>query len=92
MQNTSVQLSIFDQETLETLTLSLSDRLAKISLWQENEKDLMGKEVALSSTQLERLLTSDQVYLSGKMLRSFLLKLWRRLLGNSPSLCQHWEL
>ena len=69
MQNTSVQLSIFDQETLEELTLSLSDRLAKISLWQENEKDLKGKEVALSSTQLEWLLTSDQVYLSGKMLK-----------------------
>lgn len=69
MQNTSVQLQIFDQETLEELTLSLSARLAKISLWQENEKDLKGKEVALSSTQLDWLLTSDQVYLSGKMLK-----------------------
>lgn len=69
MQNTSVQSQIFGAEVLQELTLLLSDRLARISHWQENEKDLKGIEVALSGKQSALFLTSDQVYLSGKMLK-----------------------
>ena len=69
MQNTSETLPLFTEETLQTLTLSLSDRLAKISHLLEEERDLKEPKVALSSTQLPSLLTSDQVFLSGKMLR-----------------------
>ena len=69
MPNTSEILPLFTEETLQELTLSHSDRLAKISQWLENVLDLKETKVALSSTQLPSLLTSDQVYLSGKMLK-----------------------
>ena len=69
MPNTSETLPLFTEETLETLTLSLSVRLASISQLLEEERGLKEPKVALSSTQLPSLLTSDQVFLSGKMLR-----------------------
>ena len=69
MQNTSEILPLFTEETLQELTLSHSDRLAKISALLESVLDLKETKVALSSTQLPSLLTSDQVYLSGRMLR-----------------------
>ena len=50
-------------------TLSLSDRLAKILAWLENELEWKDKEVVLSSKQLGSLAKSDQVFLSGKMLK-----------------------
>ena len=69
MPNTSETLPLFTEETLQTLTLSLSVRLASISHLLEEERGLKEPKVALSSTQLPSLLTSDQVFLSGKMLR-----------------------
>ena len=69
MPNTSEILPLFTEETLQELTLSHSDRLAKISALLEEEKGLKAPKVALSSTQLPSLLTSDQVFLSGRMLR-----------------------
>lgn len=69
MQNTSVQLQIFPEETLKELTLSHLDRLAKISALQAMEKDWEEKGVFLSSKQLDWLLKSDHLYLSGKMLK-----------------------
>ena len=69
MQNTSETLLLFTEETLETLTLSLSVRLASISQWLEKERGLKETKVALSSTELPSWLGSDQVFLSGKMLK-----------------------
>ena len=69
MPNTSETLPLFTEETLQTLTLSLSVRHVKISQLLEEERGLKEPKVALSSTQLPSLLTSDQVFLSGKMLR-----------------------
>lgn len=69
MQNTSETLLLFTEETLQTLTLSLSARLASISQWLEKERGLKETKVALSSTQLPSWLGSDQVFLSGKMLK-----------------------
>ena len=69
MQNTSETLPLFTEETLKELTLSLSGRLAKISALLEKDKDLQETGVALSKKQLDSLLTSDQVFLSGKMLK-----------------------
>ena len=70
MPNTSEILPLFTEETLQELTLSLSDRLAKISHLLEKERGLKEPKVALSRKQLPSLLTSDQVYLSGKMLKA----------------------
>ena len=69
MQNTSETLLLFTEETLQTLTLSLSARLVRISAWLEKERGLKEAKVALSSTQLPSWLGSDQVFLSGKMLK-----------------------
>ena len=69
MPNTSEILPLFTEETLQTLTLSLSVRHVKISQLLEKERGLKEPKVALSSTQLPSLLRSDQVFLSGKMLR-----------------------
>ena len=69
MQNTSETLLLFTEETLQTLTLSLLVRLASISQWLEKERGLKETKVALSSTQLPSWLGSDQVFLSGKMLK-----------------------
>ena len=69
MPNTSETLPLFTEETLQTLTLSLSVRLASISQLLEEERGLKEPKVALSSTQLPSLLTSDQVFLSGRTLR-----------------------
>lgn len=69
MQKTSETLQLFSPQTLQEQTLSLSDRLAKISHLLEEERDLKETKVALSKKQLPSLLASDQVYLSGKMLR-----------------------
>lgn len=69
MQNTSGQLQIFPEEILAELTLSLSDRLAKISALLEKEKGWTVKEVFLSSKQFDWLLSSDHLCLSGKMLK-----------------------
>jgi len=69
MPNTSETLPLFTEETLQTLTLSLSARLAKISHLLGEERGLKEQKVALSRTQLPSLLSSDQVYLSGRTLR-----------------------
>ena len=69
MQNTSETLQLFDQQTLQEQTLSLLVRLAKISALLENVPDSQAQKVALSKKQLPSLLKSDQVFLSGKMLR-----------------------
>ena len=69
MQNTSEILPLFTEETLQELTLSLSDRLVKISALLEEERGLKETKVALSKKQLPSLLTSDQIFLSGKMLK-----------------------
>lgn len=69
MQKTSETLPLFDPQTLQELTLSPSDRLAKISALLEEKKVLKETKVALSRTQLPSLLTSDQVFFCRKMLR-----------------------
>lgn len=70
MQNTLVQLNIFSTQELSDLTLSHSDRLAKISALQEREKGWAEIEAPLSSTHFPQYLTSDQMFLSGKTLRA----------------------
>ena len=69
MQNTSEILPLFTEETLQKLTLSLSDRLAKISQWLDKGQELQEQKVVLSGTQYPSLLSSDQVFLCGKMLK-----------------------
>ena len=69
MQNTSEILPLFTEETLQELTLSLSDRLVKISALLEEERGLKETKVTLSKKQLPSLLTSDQIFLSRKMLK-----------------------
>ena len=71
MQKTSETLPLFTEETLQTLILSPSDRLAKISHLLEEERGLMETKVALSRKQLPSLLTSGQVFLCGKMLKEY---------------------
>ena len=56
-------------EITPTLSETMSSTIAKISHLLEEERGLKEPKVALSSTQLPSLLTSDQVFLSGKMLR-----------------------
>ena len=70
MQNTSEILPLFTEDTLQELTLSLLVRLASISQLLESVPDSQAQKVALSSTQLPSLLTSDQVYLSGRTLKA----------------------
>ena len=70
MQKTSETLQLFSPQTLQEQTLSLSDRLAKISHLLEEERDLKETKVALSKKQLPSLLASDQVYLSGRTLKA----------------------
>jgi hypothetical protein len=60
---------MFGEQTSQELTLSLSEVLAKISHWQENELGWKEKEVLLSSKQLGSFTNADLVYLSGKMLK-----------------------
>ena len=81
MQKTSETLPLFSPQTLQEQTLSLSDRLAKISALLESVLDLKETKVALSSTQLPSLLTSDQVFLSGKMLRELTPQMLARTFG-----------
>ena len=69
MQNTSEILQLFSPQTLQEQILLPSARLAKISQWLDGVQGSQAQKVALSSTQLPSLLASDQVYLSGKMLR-----------------------
>ena len=69
MQTTSEILPLFTEETLQELTLSHSDRLAKISQWLDGVPVSQAQKVALSSTQLPSLLASYQVYLSGRTLK-----------------------
>ena len=56
-------------EITPTLSETMSSTIAKISALLESVPDSQAQKVALSSTQLPSLLTSDQVYLSGKMLK-----------------------
>ena len=70
MQNTSETLQLFSPQTLQEQTLSLLVRLASISQLLESVPDSQAQKVALSNTQLPSLLTSDQVYLSGKTLKA----------------------
>ena len=69
MQTTSEILPLFSPQTLQEQILLPSDRLAKISQWLDGVQGSQAQKVALSNTQLPSLLASDQVYLSGKMLR-----------------------
>ena len=69
MQNTSDTIKIFSPQTLQEQILLPLARLAKISALLENVPVSKAQKVALSSTQLPSLLTSDQVFLSGKMLK-----------------------
>lgn len=69
MQNTSGQLQMFGEETLDELTLSLSEVLAKISHWLENERGWKEKEVFLLPKQYGLSASADQAFLSGKMLK-----------------------
>lgn len=69
MQNTSETLQLFSPQTLQEQTLSLLVRLASISQLLESVPDSQAQKVALSNTQLPSLLTSDQVYLSGRTLK-----------------------
>ena len=90
MQKTSETLPLFTEETLQTLTLSLSDRLAKISHLLEEERGLKEPKVALSRTQLPSLLSSDQVFLSGRTLKEhspqMLVQTFGRLSKRLPTL------
>jgi hypothetical protein len=65
----SDQLQMFEEQTFLESTSSLSEVLAKISHWQENELGWKDKEVLLSSKQSVLLANADQVYLCGKMLK-----------------------
>ena len=65
----SDQLQIWTEEQLPDQTLSLSDRLAKISAWLENEQGWTDKEVVLSGKPYDLLPNADLTFLSGKMLR-----------------------
>ena len=56
-------------EITPTLSETMSSTIAKISHLLENVQGLQEPKVALSRTQLPSLLSSDQVFLSGKMLR-----------------------
>ena len=56
-------------EITPTLSETMSSTIAKISHLLENVQGSQEPKVALSSTQLPSLLSSDQVYLSGRMLR-----------------------
>lgn len=56
-------------EITPTLSETMSSTIAKISALLESVQGSQAQKVALSSTQLPSLLASDQVYLSGKMLR-----------------------
>ena len=67
------QLSLFSTSQLNEITPTQSETMlstiAKISALLESVPDSQAKKVALSKKQLPSLLTSDQVFLSGKMLR-----------------------
>ena len=69
MHNISDRLKNPSTKLLKDQTLSLSDLLARISVLQEKEKDFPEQKVVLSSRQLPLLLTTDQTFLSGKMLK-----------------------
>ena len=56
-------------EITPTLSETMSSTIAKISHLLEEERGLKEPKVALSRTQLPSLLSSDQVFLSGRMLR-----------------------
>ena len=67
----SETLTLFSPQTLQGLTLSLLERLVKISALLEERKVSKEVKVVLSTKQLPSLLGSDQVFLSGKMLKEF---------------------
>jgi len=69
MHNTSDQLHIFSVQELNDLTLSHSDRLAKILALLENEPGWKAIRVPLLSMHFPQLLTTDQIFLSGRMLK-----------------------
>jgi hypothetical protein len=60
---------MFGAQELNAPTLSLSEALAKILVWLENEKGWKDKEVLLSSTPSDLSGSADRIFLSGKMLR-----------------------
>ena len=71
MQNTLVQLRMFEEESSdeEKSTLSLSGRLAKISVWQESVQGLKENGAVLSGKQLGLYGRPDLRYLSGRTLK-----------------------
>lgn len=64
-----VQLQIWTEEESPDRILSLSDRLARISAWLEEEQGWGEKEVVLSEKPSDLLPSADLTFLSGKMLR-----------------------
>mgnify|MGYP007055435860 CR=1 FL=1 len=69
MQHTAVQLTLFDQNNYQTLTLSPSEVLAKISLLLDNARECKETGQALSLKQFDLLASADQEYLYGKTLK-----------------------
>jgi hypothetical protein len=64
-----VQLQIWTEEESPDRILSLSDRLARISAWLEEEQGWGEKEVVLSEKPSDLLPSADLTFLSGKMLK-----------------------
>ena len=69
MQNTSETLPLFTEETLQTFDIITFGSPCQDFSLAGRRAGLKGAKSALSSTQLPSLLRSDQVFLSGKMLR-----------------------
>jgi len=69
-QSGSDQLLMFEEQTFKDQILSHSDRLAKISAWQDVEMGWGEKEVLLSEKPSDLLPNADLTYLSGKMLKA----------------------
>lgn len=70
MLNTSDQSAILQELPLNVPILSLSDRLARISVLLETALDCKEQKVHSYGTRLKPLTTLDLTFLSGKMLRA----------------------
>ena len=64
------QLQMFAATDCQKLTLSPSAHLARISAWLESVKELRGSAAVLCGKQYGSLMSADQTFLSGKMLRA----------------------
>ena len=63
------QLQMFGATDCQKLTLSPSDHLARILAWLESVKELKGSAAVLCGKQYGSLMSADQTFLSGKMLK-----------------------